>query len=93
MNPKWPLEALKAQAVAARTYALHKMRTQQVTKELGAEAFYDLESSEKHQVGGNFFDATTTTNLASAETKGEVLTTSSGQIQPIFFTQNAEGAP
>jgi stage II sporulation protein D len=68
MNGAWPIEALKAQAVAARTYAIHKMRTQQVTKELGNEAFYDLESSEKHQVGGNFFDATDSTNRASTET-------------------------
>ncbi len=91
MNPKWPIEALKAQAVAARTYALHKMRTQQVTKELGSEAFYDLESSEKHQVGGNFFDATETTTLASNDTKGEVLTTETGQIQPIFFHAKCGG--
>jgi len=91
MNPKWPIEALKAQAVAARTYALHKMKTQQVTKELGSEAYYDLESSEKHQVGGNFFDATETTNLASFETKGEVLTTQSGRIQPIFFHAKCGG--
>jgi len=91
MNPKWPIEALKAQAVAARTYALHKMKTQQVTKELGNEAYYDLESSEKHQVGGNFFDATETTNQASLETKGEVLTTQSGRIQPIFFHAKCGG--
>lgn len=91
MNPKWPIEALKAQAVAARTYALHKIKTQQVTKELGAEAYYDLESSEKHQVGGNFFDATATTNTASFETKGEVLTTESGKIQPIFFHAKCGG--
>lgn len=91
MNPKWPIEALKAQAVAARTYALHKMKTQQVTKELGSEAYYDLESSEKHQVGGNFFDATETTNLASFETKGEVLTTQTGRIQPIFFHAKCGG--
>lgn len=91
MNGKWPLEALKAQAVAARTYALHKMRTQQVTKELGAEAYYDLESSEKHQVGGKFFDATDATIAASNETSGEVLTTESGQIQPIFFNSKCGG--
>lgn len=91
MNPKWPIEALKAQAVAARTYALHKIRTQQVTKELGSEAYYDLESSEKHQVGGNFFDATETTNTASNETKGEVLMTESGKIQPIFFNAKCGG--
>jgi stage II sporulation protein D len=91
MNSKWPIEALKAQAVAARTYALHKMRTQQVTKELGSEAYYDLESSEKHQVGGNFFDATESTNTASYDTKGEVLTTESGQIHPIFFHAKCGG--
>lgn len=91
MNPKWPIEALKAQAVAARTYALHKMQTQQVTKELGNEAYYDLESSEKHQVGGNFFDATESTNQASVETKGEVLATVSGHIEPIFFHAKCGG--
>lgn len=91
MNPKWPIEALKAQAVAARTYALHKIRTQQVTKELGSEAYYDLESSEKHQVGGNFFDATESTNKASVETKGEVLVTESGKIEPIFFHAKCGG--
>lgn len=91
MNPKWPIEALKAQAVAARTYALHKIKTQQVTKELGNEAYYDLESSEKHQVGGNFFDATETTTYASHETKGEVLTTAKGSIQPIFFHAKCGG--
>ena len=91
MNPKWPIEALKAQAVAARTYALHKMRTQQVTKELGNEAFYDLESSEKHQVGGNFFDETASTNRASSETQGEILMTKSGQINPIFFNAKCGG--
>lgn len=91
MNAKWPIEALKAQAVAARTYALHKMRTQQVTKELGSEAYYDLESSEKHQVGGNFFDVTASTNAASNGTRGEVLTTPTGEIRPIFFHSKCGG--
>jgi stage II sporulation protein D len=91
MNPKWPIEALKAQAVAARTYALHKIRTQQVTKELGNEAYYDLESSEKHQVAGNFFDTTDSTNEASLNTKGEVLVTESGKIEPIFFHAKCGG--
>jgi stage II sporulation protein D len=91
MNPKWPIEALKAQAVAARTYALHKMKTQQVTKELGNEAFYDLESSEKHQVGGNFFDVTASTSAASLTTKGEVLLTEKGEVHPIFFHSKCGG--
>jgi stage II sporulation protein D len=90
MNSKWPLEALKAQAVAARSYALHKMQSQQVSKELGSEAYYDLESSEKHQVGGNFFDATPSTMEASQETKGEVLM-AEGKIRPIFFHAKCGG--
>ena len=91
MNPKWPLEALKAQAVAARSYAYHKMLSQQVTKELGNEAFYDLESSEKHQVAGAFFDVTESTMLAAEQTKGEVLTTESGAIRPVFFHAKCGG--
>ena len=91
MNSKWPIEALKAQAVAARSYALHKMKSQQVSKELGNEAFYDLESSEKHQVSGAFFDTTESTNRASLETKGEVLLTADGQLRPIFFNAKCGG--
>lgn len=91
MNSKWPAEALKAQAVAARTYALHKMQSQQVSKELGSEAFYDLESSEKHQVSGAFFDSTETTINASNSTKGEVLLTGDGHLRPIFFHAKCGG--
>lgn len=91
MNSKWPAEALKAQAVAARSYALHKMQSQQVSKELGSEAFYDLESSEKHQVGGAFFDATDSTIDAAYSTKGEVLVAGDGKIRPVFFHAKCGG--
>jgi len=91
MNSNWPIEALKAQAVAARTYAIHKMQSQQVSKELGNNAFYDLESSEKHQVGGNFFDSTESTISASKETAGEVLALENGEINPIFFHAKCGG--
>jgi stage II sporulation protein D len=91
MNSKWPVEALKAQAVAARSYALHKMQSQQVSKELGNEAFYDLESSEKHQVSGAFFDSTPTTIAATEATRGEVLLTHDGKLRPIFFNAKCGG--
>ena len=35
MNASWPLEALKSQAVAARTYALYMMRTRRVDRGKG----------------------------------------------------------
>ena len=91
MNSAWPIEALKAQAVAARSYALHKMETDHVSKTLGRIAHYDLESSEKHQVSGSFFDITRNTNLATTETIGEVLVTPRGKLTPIFFHAKCGG--
>lgn len=91
MNSQWPQEALKAQAIAARSYAFHKMKSQQVSKELGSDAFYDLESSEKHQVSGTFLDSTEATLKASYATKGEVLVTREGEIRPIFFHAKCGG--
>ena len=91
MNGTWPLEALKAQAIAARTYALHKIQSKQVSKKLGHNAFYDLESSEKHQVGGTFFDATKNTFLATRGTTGEILVSAKGYLTPIFFHAKCGG--
>ncbi len=91
MNAVWPLEVLKAQAVAARTYAYHKIKTKQVSRIKGHEAFYDLESSEKHQVGGSFFDATWKTVRATKDTMGEILTNKKGKITPIFFHASCGG--
>ncbi len=91
MNASWPIEALKAQAVAARTYALYKIQTQQVSKTNGFNSFYDLESSEKHQVSGSFFDTTEKTDRAASETKGEVLLGPSGHLVPTFFHAKCGG--
>ena len=91
MHSSWPKEALKAQAVAARTYAYHKMQSDQVSKLSGYETYYDLENSEKHQVNGSFSDVTKSTSLASKLTSGEVLTARSGKITPIFFHSKCGG--
>jgi stage II sporulation protein D len=91
MNAVWPLEALKAQAIAARSYAIHKMETKQVSKILGHEAYYDLESSEKHQVGGTYFDSTYRTFQATMTTKGEVLVSQKGNMTPVFFHAKCGG--
>ena len=91
MNSKWPIEALKAKAVAARSYALNKMETGQVRKEAGHETFYDLESSEKHQVAGNFFDVNEKTKAAADATSGEVLVNSRSKISPVFFHAKCGG--
>ncbi len=67
MRADWPIEALKAQAVVARSYALAKMRPSQ------NGGPWDLESSEKNQVSGHFHDTTVRTDQAARETEGEVL--------------------
>jgi stage II sporulation protein D len=85
MNGSWPVEALKAQAVAARTYAYERLK-----KGSGAK-LYDLESSEKDQVSGSFFDATENTLKASKATEGEILVGPTGKISPAFFHSKCGG--
>ncbi len=91
MSSDWPIEALKAQAVAARTYAYHKIKSDEVSKLEGHETHYDLENSEKHQVNGSFSDVTRSTAKASKSTSGEVLSSHSGEITPIFFHSKCGG--
>jgi stage II sporulation protein D len=85
MNGTWPVEALKAQAVAARTYAFERLSRSHGNK------FYDLESSEKDQVSGTFFDATEKTLRASKETEGEILVGPTGKVSPAFFHSKCGG--
>jgi len=66
MLSAWPLEALKAQAVAARTFALHRM-------EKRASEPYDVEAGVRSQVYGGCEAETAATDRAVAETRGEVL--------------------
>ena len=83
MHSAWPLEALKAQAVAARTYALHKT---------AGGGVFDIENSERHQVSGHFFDATESTRRAAFETRGQVLLTRDGRLTPAFFHAKCGGS-
>lgn len=83
MNGTWPVEALKAQAVAARTYAFDRLKAH--------EKLYHLESSEKDQVSGTFFDITEKTLQAARETNGEILVSPSGRVAPVFFHSKCGG--
>lgn len=90
MNGTWPVEALKAQAVAARTYAFDRLKTRGARLE-SHEPLYHLESSEKDQVYGTFQDVTAKTLRASKETEGLVLVGPSGKINPAFFHSKCGG--
>lgn len=85
MNGGWPVEALKAQAVAARTYAYDRIK-----RGAGVD-LYHLESSEKDQVSGTYFDITKNTIQAARETEGEILVGPSGKIAPAFFHAKCGG--
>jgi stage II sporulation protein D len=89
MNGSWPVEALKAQAVAARTYAYDR-----INRGMGLvsqDKLYHLESSEKDQVSGNYFDITKKTQQAAKETEGEILLGPSGKVAPAFFHSKCGG--
>ncbi len=65
MGGSWPLEALKAQAVAARTYAVAS---------LNKNAEYDMTSTTNHQVYTGFENISPQIIAAVNATRGEVLT-------------------
>ena len=91
MNASWPLEALKSQAVAARTYAFYMMRSRGAERQKGFKVHYDLESSERHQVGGSLDDITPRTDRAARETQGYVLEGPGARLSPIFYHAKCGG--
>ena len=88
--PSWPLEALKAQAVAARTYAL-------ATRKPGAG--FDLYPDTRSQVYGGVAAEEASTNQAIAATRGEVVTYQGVPVVTYFFstsggrTEDVENTP
>jgi SpoIID/LytB domain protein len=88
--PSWPLEALKAQAVAARTYALTTMKP---------TAGFDVYPDTRSQVYGGIAAEEASTDQAVAETSGEVVTYQGQPVVTYFFstsggrTENVENTP
>lgn len=85
MHPNWPLEALKAQAVVARTYAYFKIKKRQ------DKQGYDLDNSELDQVMGMVTDKSVNTTKATRETRGEILLTLSGKLEEAFYHSKCGG--
>lgn len=73
MSPDWPLEALKSQAVATRSFAV---------KNLGRhlKEGFDLCATVHCQVYGGAESENSTTDRATFETAGEILVDKDGQI-------------
>lgn len=73
----WPSEALKTQAVAARTYAIYHLTTSR-------RKLYDVDDTARYQVYAGVGEAKDSTDKAVLETKGEVLV-HKGKVIVAFF--------
>ena len=79
MSTTFPMEALKAQAVAARTYALYRSRS--TTKKL-----FDVDSSQTSQVYRGLSSEADTTQIAVNATLGQILTYQGKPILAAFHS-------
>ena len=81
MPPEWNAEAVKAQAVAARTYALHQR------KRHGKEGFDVCATTHCQQYGGVAAERTAA-NQAVKATAGEVLQSHGALVDALFHTDS-----
>lgn len=79
MSPSWPREALRAQAVAARTYVLHEAAKRR-------NSDWDVRATESSQVYRGIKAETAETRSAAGATKGEVLTYRGEPILAVFHS-------
>ena len=82
MPASWPLEALRAQAVAARTYALKARKP---------AAAFDVQATTASQVYKGVESETTSTRAAVDGTRGLVLTYNNALIDAVFHSSSAGG--
>lgn len=83
ISDRWPLEAIKAQAVAARTYALYIKETRKI-------ALYDLTNDIYSQVYGGQESEKRRTNIATDQTRGLILTYNK-KILPAYYHATCAG--
>lgn len=81
MSPSWPQEALKAQAVAARSYALYQ-------RDRYGNSIYDVGDTQAWQVYKGLESETNTTQAAVEATKGQVLTYNGKIIEAVFHSSS-----
>ncbi|MFH1359871.1 MAG: SpoIID/LytB domain-containing protein [Candidatus Omnitrophota bacterium] len=83
ISHRWPMEAMKAQAVAARTYALYQ-------KNINKNKTFDVRSDIYSQVYGGRHAERYRTNIAVNRTKGLVMTYQ-GKIIPAYYHATCAG--
>ncbi|MBU0468590.1 MAG: SpoIID/LytB domain-containing protein [Candidatus Omnitrophica bacterium] len=83
VSHKWPLEAIKAQAVATRTYALYQTIVNKAQQ-------FDVTSDIYSQVYGGRSAERFRTNIAAERTKKQILDYE-GEVLPAYFHANCGG--
>lgn len=83
ISHKWPMDAIKAQAVAARTYAMYQ-------KEVMTKKNYDVTADTSSQVYGGYSGEQHKTNRAVNFTAGEVLLYQN-RLFPAYFHATCGG--
>ncbi len=86
MNASWNLETLKAQAVAARTYAIYQMKEAGSTQFKNARPPFDLDSSVKDQVYEGANQERYKAIQAVNDTKGMILTYDNEPIKAFYHS-------
>ena len=81
MPSSWPLEALKAQAVAARSYVLYK-------RQQPSNPHYDVGSTTTWQVYKGLEDEALSTQAAVDHTRHQVLTYNNQVIEAVFHSSS-----
>ncbi|NJK42011.1 MAG: SpoIID/LytB domain-containing protein [Acaryochloridaceae cyanobacterium SU_2_1] len=81
MYTSWPLESLKAQAVAARSFALFRRNRQKTP-------LYDLVNTTKDQVYGGIDGEAESTRTAVKATAGQVMTYQGAVIEALFHANS-----
>lgn len=83
VSHRWPMEAMKAQAVAARTYALYQMKKNKKEE-------YDVTGDIYSQVYGGKSAERFRTNIAVKRTQGKILVYA-GKMLPAYFHASCGG--
>lgn len=81
MPSSWNLEALKAQAVAARSYVLYRRNT-------GSNAVFDVGDTQTWQVYNGIEEEAPSTRAAVDATRGQVLTYNGQIIEAVFHSSS-----
>lgn len=84
MLPNWPIEALKAQAVASRSYALYQIRANR-------DREFDVESTTQDQVYEGASSETAKSNEAVLATQDLILSFHGQEPAKAFFHANCGG--